>query len=135
MDNLLIVAEDPKSIIAILTDKYNFKLKGTGPVEFYLGCDFFWDNEGYLIAHLCYAPRKYIEKMLDNYKHLFGGQMPRKYASPLEKNYHPELDDSEFLHIKDIKDIKIYQSLIGALQWVIQIGRWDGCWYSRDDVV
>jgi len=70
---------------------------------------------------LCFAPRKYIEKMLDNYKRIFG-QMPRKAQSPLVKNDHPELDTSELL---DMEEIKIYQSLIGALQWVIQIGRWD----------
>ena len=39
--------------------------------------------------------------------------------SPLEKNDHPELDDSELL---DIKGIKLYQSLVGSLQWAIQIG-------------
>lgn len=65
----------------------------------------------------------YIDKMLDNYKRLFDGRMPRKYASPLEKNDYLELDDSEFLNIEEAN--KIYQSLIGALQWVIQIGRWD----------
>ena len=61
--------------------------------------------------------------MLDNYKRLlFNGKEPLKAVSPLVKNDHPELDDSELL---DLEGIKIYQSLIGALQWVIQIGRWD----------
>ena len=41
-----------------------------------------------------------------------------KAVSPLVKNDHPELDDSELL---DLDGIKVYQSLIGALQWVIQI--------------
>jgi hypothetical protein len=40
----------------------------------------------------------------------------------LEGGDHPELDDSELL---EIEDVKVYQSLIGALQWVIQIGRFD----------
>ena len=38
------------------------------------------------------------------------------------KGDHPELDATELL---DLENVKIYQSLIGALQWVIQIGRWD----------
>ena len=59
--------------------------------------------------------------MTDNYERIFGSK-PTPAASPLDKGDHPELDSSELL---DIDDIKIYQSLIGALQWVIQIGRFD----------
>jgi hypothetical protein len=40
----------------------------------------------------------------------------------LEKNDHPELDDSELL---DEKNISVYQSLIGAAQWAISLGRFD----------
>jgi hypothetical protein len=64
---------------------------------------------------------KYIEKMIDNYSRIFG-QKPKQAASPLTKGDHPELDTSDLL---EIEDTKIYQSLIGALQWVIQIGRFD----------
>jgi hypothetical protein len=59
--------------------------------------------------------------MLDTFEWLFGKQ-PKQYVAPLEGGDHPELDDSELL---EIEDIKVYQSLIGALQWVIQIGRFD----------
>ena len=59
--------------------------------------------------------------MLDTYKRLFGMQ-PKQYKTPLDKGDHPELDNSEEL---DIKGIKLYQSLIGPLQWAIQIGRMD----------
>ena len=117
VDDLLIVSKDPQMIIGALTDEYNFKLKGTGPISFHLGCDFFRDEEGVL----CYAPKKYIEKMLDNYKRIFGNY-PRQVKSPLERGDHPELDTSDLL---DIEWTKIYQSLIGGMQWVIQIGRWD----------
>ena len=42
--------------------------------------------------------------------------------SPLEKGDHPELDDSELL---DAEGIQQYQLLIGLLQWVISLGRFD----------
>ena len=45
-----------------------------------------------------------------------------KCSSPLEKNHHPELDDSPLLGVDDIAK---YQSLIGALQWAISLGRFD----------
>ena len=44
------------------------------------------------------------------------------YTSPLEKGDHPELDTSELL---DHKEIVIYHSMIGALQWIVTIGRFD----------
>jgi len=56
VDGLLIASKDPDSIIKLLTEKHQFKLKGTGPTEFHLGCDFFHDEEGVL----CYGPKKYI---------------------------------------------------------------------------
>ena len=72
---------------------------------------------------LCYGPKKYIEKTLDNYKRMFG-RLPKKASSPLEKGDHPELDTTELLKLESIQ---VYQSLIGSLQWTIQIGRFDIC--------
>ncbi len=119
VDDLLIVSKDPKLIIDALKGDHKFKLKGTGAIEFHLGCDFFRDKDG----NLCYAPQRYVEKMLQNYRRIYG-ENPKKAHSPLVKGDHPELDTSELL---DEEWTKIYQSLIGALQWVIQIGRFDVC--------
>ena len=47
----------------ILIDKYKFKLKGTGPISFHLGCEFVRDKEGVL----CLRPRKYIDRMVATY--------------------------------------------------------------------
>jgi hypothetical protein len=104
VDNLFIISKNPKAITDALVDDYKFKLKGTGPVEFHLGCDFFRDEDG----HLCFAPCKYIKKMLSNYEQMFG-VLPKDAALPLEKGNHPELDSLDLL---DLKGIKIYQSLI-----------------------
>jgi hypothetical protein len=117
VDDLMIVSRNPLAIITELEGPYTFKLKGTGPIEFHLGCDFFRDEDGVM----CYAPRKYIEKMIDNYVRIFG-QKPKEATSPLTKGDHPEVDTTELL---DYEATKIYQSLIGALQWVVQIGRLD----------
>ena len=117
VDDLMIASRDPETIISLLVKEHCFKLKGTGPTEFHLGCDFYRDEEGVL----CYAPKKYIEKILDNYQRIYG-RLPKRAHSPLLQNDHPELDTSELLNFDDQK---IYQSLIGALQWVIQIGRFD----------
>ena len=59
--------------------------------------------------------------MEEQYESLFGVK-PKHYASPLEENDHPELDESDFL---DENETRIYQSLIDCTQWVIQLGRFD----------
>jgi hypothetical protein len=47
VDNLMIASRDPNAIIDALTAHPNkFKLKGTGPISFHLGNDFFHDDEG-----------------------------------------------------------------------------------------
>ena len=117
VDDLFIVSKNPAAIIETLMQEYNFKLKGSGPISYHLGCDFMRDEDG----NLCYQPRKYIEKLLANYERLFGCK-PKQCSSPLVEGDHPELDTSELL---DLDGIKQYQSLIGGLQWVIQIGRFD----------
>ena len=122
VDDLLIASKDPNAIIKALTDKYHFKLKGTGPVTFHLGCDYVRDDDGVL----CWEPKKYIERMSDAYANMFGNLPKCKpklvYSSPLDKGDHPELDTSEEL---DMDGIKKYQSMIGALQWCISLGRFD----------
>jgi hypothetical protein len=119
VDDLAIASKDPAGIIRALTDDHKFKLKGTGPIEFHLGCDFFRDEEGVL----CFAPRKYTDKLVASYERMFGSKpKTNKVTSPLVKGDHPEIDDSTFLEEKGIQQ---YQSLIGQLQWAISLGRFD----------
>ena len=118
VDDLAIAAKDPKSITDTLMEKYEFKLKGTGPITFHLGCDFFRDKDGVL----CMAPKRYIEKMIDTYESMFGTKPKMNVSSPLEKGDHPETDTTELL---DQEGIQKYQSLIGAMQWAVSIGRID----------
>ena len=48
IDNLAISAKHPKEIIDVLMNRHKFKLKGTGPIKYHLGCDFFRDEDGTL---------------------------------------------------------------------------------------
>jgi hypothetical protein len=119
VEDLAIASKFPAGIIRALTEDYKFKLKGTGLIEFHLGCDFFFDEEGVS----CFAPRKYIDKLIASCERMFGSK-PRtnKITSPLVKGDHPEIDDSAFLEEEGIQQ---YQSLIRQLQWAISLGRFD----------
>jgi hypothetical protein len=119
VDDLAIASKDPQKIIDSLEAKpHELKLKGTGPMTFHLGCDFYRDDSG----TLCFGPKKYIEKMEDAYQRLFGSKPKHTVTSPLEKNDHPELDETELL---DNDGISRFQSLIGQLQWAVSLGRFD----------
>jgi len=116
-DDLMIASRIPEVIVKALVNEHDFKLKGTGATKFHLGCDFYRDKQGVL----CHAPKKHIKKILDNCRRI-DGTWPKAAHSPLVNGDHPELDTSDLLNEDDQK---VYQSLIGALQWVIQIGRFD----------
>jgi hypothetical protein len=115
VDNLCLGTLDLKSFTDSLQKKYNFKLKGTGPIDFHLGQSFSQNEDGEMeISAKCY-----IDKMMDTYIQLYG-EKPRKASSPLEQNDHPEMEDSPFLRQDETQQ---FQSLIGAMQWAVSIER------------
>jgi hypothetical protein len=71
---------------------------------------------------LCISPTTYVDKLVKNYEKLFGMKPNTSVASPLEKGDHPEFDTSELCTAEQISQ---YQSMIGALQWIVTIGRFD----------
>ena len=97
-DDLTIASLNPKAITDTLEHVHKFKLKGTGDLNFLLGCDYFRDEDN----TLCMAPKKYTIKMRDTFFRLFGHN-PKKSRSPLEPNDNPELDTSEFLEERDTR--------------------------------
>ena len=118
VDDLAIGMEDPEVFLNVLMAKYKFKLKGSGPIMFHLGCDFNRDQEN----TLCMSPHQYIDRMANEYERMFGSKPHTRVTSPLERNDHPEIDDSELL---DEAGVQRYQSLIGSLQWAVSLGRFD----------
>ena len=60
--------------------------------------------------------------MVETYVRMFGEKPKELYSSQLYKGDHPELDTSDLL---DADGIQKYQSMIGAMQWAISIGRFD----------
>ena len=117
VDDLAIAAKDPQAFCNELKKKYNLKFKGVGPLEYHLGCTYKKDPDGTLAAD----PRRYVNKILESYERMFK-EKPRKSRPPLEGGDHPELDTSELC---DDHQTKQFQTLIGQLQWLISLGRFD----------
>ena len=119
VDNLAIIMKDPQSLIdQLIASPHDFKLKGSGPLNFHFGCGFDHDKDGTLYMD----PGKYIDRMMEAYEKHFRAKPDMKHRSPLQKGDHHELDTIPFLD-KDGKEI--YQSLIRCGQWNISIRRFD----------
>ena len=74
VDDLCIVVMDPEAFIEALANNkiHPYKLKGSGPLNFHLGCAFKQDEDSTLYQDAS----KYAERMKDNYKTLFPGRRP-----------------------------------------------------------
>ena len=81
IDDLAFAAKQPYAFVDILKSNYHSKIKEAGPLNFYLGADFFRDEDG----TLCMTPQKYIERLVSSYEKMFGEKPSAKMYSPLEK--------------------------------------------------
>ena len=79
--DLPIASKDPKGTIDGLTNKNYFKLKGTGPISYHLGCDFDRDDDG----TLHFAPEKCSETMVNCYYNMCGAKPKLSFSSPLKR--------------------------------------------------
>jgi hypothetical protein len=118
VDDLAIASKEPQVFINTLETVHGFKTKGTGPISVHLGIDFFRDDDN----TLCISPLTYIDKLVKTYEQMFGEPPKHFVTSPIEKGDNPNLDTSALL---DFKGIAMYNSTVGALQWVVTIGHLD----------
>ena len=102
VDDLTIVAKNCIEMTDQLQHKYIFKLKGTVPLTYHLGCAQTRDPDGTLMED----PTQYVEKILELYERTFGSK-PKKTMPPLEESDHPELDTSELCNDVQIANMKL----------------------------
>ena len=85
VDDLAIASRHAMGIIEELEKGQGFKLKGTGPITYHLGCDYKRDKDGTLAM----GPVRYIERMAEGYERTYGTQPKLTYRSPVEPNECP----------------------------------------------
>ena len=71
-DLAILVMGNPgdKFLTQLQTTPYNFKLKGSGPMNFHLGCGFGRDLHG--VLYMDPTKYKYLTKMMGNFDLMFG---------------------------------------------------------------
>ena len=75
-----------------------------------------------LLGALVAQPKKYISTILDSFHQIFPAESLPQVKYPLDKNDHPELDNSE---LASDYLISKFMCMVGQLQWAVTLGRYD----------
>ena len=118
VDDLCIAAQNRGKIIQTIKEDYKLKVKGDGPLSHHLSATYTRDKDNTLVCQ----PKKYIDRLIESYHSMFKQDPPKNMRTPLHKNDHPELDDTELLIGESIH---YYLTMIGQLQWPVILGRFD----------
>jgi hypothetical protein len=119
------VHHDGEKVLRSL-DKY-FKMKpgSIGDPKFYLGAKLRPIRLPNGVSAWSMSPAKYLQDAVRNVKeHLKkdGASLPRRAATPFAAGYRPEVDTTPEL---DADAAWYYQSQIGILRWLVELGRID----------
>jgi hypothetical protein len=113
-DDFMIVSKKPEAVMEALEKVYVIKSKG--PPDYYLGNDYKKDSRG----RWAIGCKRYLKEALSRVETMFG-ILPKK-SVPLPSGDHPEMDTSAVLNDDEHRK---YQMLIGMLNWIVCIGRFD----------
>ena len=126
VDDVLVISERAESVLRQEIGKF-FVLKdeSVGPPSMYLGGKL---RQVELLngeKAWAFGSSQYVQSAVKNvYEHLAkqGMKLPCKAPNPLTFDYHPEIDVSQEL---GEDDASYYQTLIGVLRWIVELGRID----------
>lgn len=126
VDDLLVVSERAESVIRKEIGKY-FELKeaSIGMPDIYLGGKVSKVELSNGVKAYTFSPSQYVKSAVSNVEsHLkkLGQSLPARATTPLKSGYRPEIDVSDEL---SDADAAYYQSLIGILRWMVELGRVD----------
>ena len=131
VDDALVVSENAESILRNELGRYfHLKEESIGPPTIYLGGRVRKVQLENGVWAWSFSLSQYVQSAIKNAEeyvrkpknsHL---KIPSKPETPLKTSYRPELDVSPEL---TPRDSTYYQSLIGILRWIVELGRIDIC--------
>ena len=127
-DDILCISENGEDVIRNEIGGYfDFKKKSIGPPDIYLGGKLRkvqLENGLYAWA---FGSSQYIQEVIANLEKqlsLSNNSLPRNVMTPISSGYRPEIDVTPELSPKEATE---YQSHIGVLRWIVELGRIDIC--------
>ena len=126
-DDTLVISERAENVLRSEIGKY-FELKeeSIGPPKLYLGGHMRKVTLENGVKAWAFSSSQYVQSAVKNVERfitLRGWKLPRA-NTPIRTVYRPELDVSPELNKEDST---YYQSLIGILRWIVELGRVDIC--------
>ena len=126
VDDCLVIDEFPESIIRQEIGKFwTLKSSSVGPPTIYLGNKVTKVTLENGVTCWAFSSSQYVQASVSNVeKHLkqTNQSLPKKATAPFRVDYRPEVDVSPELNVTDAA---YYQSLIGVLRWIVELGRVD----------
>ena len=128
VDDCLVISENAEKVLRKEIGKYwELKEESIGLPTIYLGGSMRQVELENGTKVWAFGSTQYVKSAVDNvetYLKKRGKALPARVSTPLSSNYRPELDTSEELNPDDAA---YFQSLIGILRWMVELGRVDVC--------
>ena len=127
VDDALAISEEPDAALHEIGKYFKLKPGSVGPPKLYLGAKMAISELPNGSKAYSMSPSKYIQDTLKNVERKIkehGYELHSSAKTPLAKKYRPEIDVSPML---SPEDMNLYQSLIGSLRWMVEMGRIDMC--------
>ena len=128
VDDCLVISENAEKVLRDeIGDMWELKEESIGPPSLYLGGTM--RQVELENGQMCWAfgSAQYVKSAVQNVEDYLakkGKSLPAKASTPLSSQYRPELDTTEEL---EPDDAAYFQSLIGILRWMVELGRVDLC--------
>ena len=128
VDDILVISEHPEEVLRNEIGKHwQMKEDSIGKPSLYLGgkCREVELDNG--VKCWAFSSSQYVQSAVDNVKAWLAKKnrtLPNKAEAPFASGYRPEVDVSRELVPEDAS---YFQSLIGVLRWIVELGRVDIC--------
>ena len=127
-DDVLVISERGEDVLRNGIGKY-FELKeeSIGPPDRYLGGRLRKVMLENGVQAWAFGSSQYVQEAVKNVEQYLARRdrkLPAKAETPIRTSYRPELDVSAVLNPMDVA---YYQSLVGILRWIVELGRVDIC--------
>ena len=126
VDDHLAISETPKEAVLQLDKLFKMQPVSIAPPIIYLGGKVKKMRLPNMVEAWTFSSSQYVQEAVSNVEKFIqdidGSMLSMKINAPLSNGYRPELDSSPEL---DGSDGAYYQSLIGILRWMVDLGRID----------
>ena len=127
-DDILVISDRAENILRKeIGEHFTLKEESIGVPRQYLGGKLRKVELQNGVTSWAFSSAQYVKeavKNVEDYLATIDRRLSPRTATPLTQNYRPEIDVSDEL---DAKLASYYQSLIGILRWIVELGRVDIC--------